>query len=99
MNSPPLQGPWARRAARRHRNLLLDAGFRDVTVEAHTMVLTDGMALPLLTGLAEGACEAGAIGCEQADAWIADQRARSRADRLFVALPLFLAAASAPSRG
>lgn len=84
------------RAARRYRNLLLDAGFRDVTVEVHTMVLTDGTALSLLRGLVKAAREAGAIGREQAGAWIADQKARARADRLFVALPLFLAAASAP---
>lgn len=87
------------RAARRYRNLLLDAGFQAVTVEVHTTVLTDGTGLHLLTGLAEAACDAGAIDREQADNWIADQRSRAREDRLFVALPMFLAAASTPARG
>ncbi|MER8157846.1 methyltransferase domain-containing protein [Streptomyces sp. NPDC094472] len=41
-------------AARRQRGLLLDAGLRAVTAEAHTAVLTGLGTLPLLTGLAEG---------------------------------------------
>src|SRR5215472_13344269 len=41
------------RAARQYRNLLLDAGFRDVTVEVHTGVFTDGSFLPVLTRLAQ----------------------------------------------
>jgi ubiquinone/menaquinone biosynthesis C-methylase UbiE len=84
------------RAARRYRNLLLDAGFDDVTVEVRTEVLTGSATLPLLTGLAEGACSAGAITREQADSWAAEQRARAGADRLFLALPMFMAAATAP---
>ncbi|MFJ1549059.1 hypothetical protein [Streptomyces sp. NPDC088246] len=43
------------RAARRHRNLLLDAGFEDVGAQVHTAVLTDAAALPVITGLAEAA--------------------------------------------
>jgi SAM-dependent methyltransferase len=49
------------RAARQHRNLLLDAGFRDVTVEVHTGVFTAGSFLPVLTRLAEACSEHGAI--------------------------------------
>ncbi|WP_329125007.1 hypothetical protein [Streptomyces sp. NBC_01353] len=44
------------RAARRYRNLLPDASFGDVTVAAHTGVFTGSAMLPVLTGLAEGAC-------------------------------------------
>ena len=84
------------RAARQYRNLLLDAGFRDVTAEAHTGVFTDGSFLPVLTRLAEVCGEHGAIARAQADAWIADQRERARADRLFAALPFFMAAATNP---
>lgn len=87
------------RAARRYRNRLLDAGFQTVMVEVHAMVLTDGTGLQLLTGLAEAARDAGAIDREQADNWIADQRSRAREDRLFVELPMFLAAASTPACG
>ncbi len=85
------------RVARLHRNLLLDEGFRDVAIEVHTAVFTGPTMLPMLDGLAEGACSSGAITREQADGWIAEQRARAEADRLFVALPMFVAAATAPS--
>ena len=76
------------RAARQYRNLLLDAGFREVTVEVHTGVFTDGSFLPVLTRLAEVCCEHGAIARAQADAWIAEQRERAQADRLFAAVPV-----------
>ncbi|QKV72837.1 methyltransferase domain-containing protein [Amycolatopsis sp. Hca4] len=68
------------RIARRYRNLLLDHGFTDVTVEVHTLVWTDAAALPVLANL-------GGDG-----AWLDEQTARARADRLFVAVPIFVAA-------
>ncbi|WP_410615234.1 methyltransferase domain-containing protein [Amycolatopsis sp. lyj-109] len=68
------------RIARRYRNLLLDNGFTDVTVEVHTLVWTDAAVLPVLANL-------GGDG-----AWLAEQEARARDDRLFVAVPIFLAA-------
>jgi SAM-dependent methyltransferase len=67
------------RIARRYRNLLLDNGFVDVTVEVHALVWTDATALPTLANIGEGP-------------WLDDQAARARADRLFVAVPMFLAA-------
>jgi SAM-dependent methyltransferase len=67
------------RAGRRYRNLLLDNGFTDVTVEGHLTVFTDALALALVAGMDEGA-------------WFAEQEARAAADRLFVAIPVFLAA-------
>ncbi|MGW1782613.1 methyltransferase domain-containing protein [Streptomyces sp. NPDC002143] len=87
------------RAARRYRNLLLDAGFGDVTVEVHTTVFTGPTTLPLLTGLTEAACSTGAVTREQTAGWIAEQRERAEADRLFLALPMFMAAATAPQHG
>ncbi|MFF7643876.1 methyltransferase domain-containing protein [Streptomyces canus] len=83
------------RAARRYRNLLLAAGFEEVTVEVHTGVFTGPAMLPVLVGLAEGACSAGAVSRGQADVWITEQRARAEADRMFLALPMFVAAATA----
>ncbi|GAB3887944.1 methyltransferase domain-containing protein [Microbispora bryophytorum] len=83
-------------AARRHRNLLLDAGFEDVTVEVRTGVFTDGSLLPMVTGVAEGAYAAGAVTRWQADDWIAEQTGRARRGRLFLAVPMFLAAARRP---
>lgn len=67
------------RVARQYRNLLLDNGFTDVTVEAHMAVFTDDLVLPMLAGMAEGP-------------WLDDQVARVARDRLFVAIPVFLAA-------
>ncbi|MEV4525829.1 methyltransferase domain-containing protein [Streptosporangium sp. NPDC049304] len=66
------------RVARRYRNLLLENGFVDVTVEVHTIVWTGTEGLPVLATLGEGA-------------WLDDQAARARDDRLFVAIPFFLA--------
>ncbi|MFF7457105.1 hypothetical protein [Kitasatospora sp. NPDC008115] len=84
------------RAARRYRDLLLDAGFADVAVEVHTAVLTGPAALPLVTALAGTAAAAGALPRERTDRWIAEQRERAAADRLFLALPVFTASATAP---
>lgn len=67
-----------------------------MTVEVHTGVFTGPVMLPLLAGLAEGARSTSAITREQADSWTADQRARAETDRLFLALPMFLATATAP---
>jgi ubiquinone/menaquinone biosynthesis C-methylase UbiE len=66
------------RVARRYRNLLLDNGFTDVTAEVHTIVWTDATSLPTLADIGEGT-------------WLDDQAARARNDRLFVAVPIFLA--------
>jgi ubiquinone/menaquinone biosynthesis C-methylase UbiE len=85
-----ITNPWS---ARRFRNALLAAGFRDPTVEVHTAVLTDPATLPILLGLGTAALSAGAISRDEADAWADDQRARARDGRLFLAIPLFVAAA------
>ncbi|MFG2084920.1 MULTISPECIES: methyltransferase domain-containing protein [unclassified Spirillospora] len=82
------------RVVRRSRNLLLDAGFADVTVEAHTWIFTDAAMVPALAGLAEGARSAGAISDAQAEAWVAEQRERGRRGRMYLALPLFVTAAT-----
>lgn len=86
----------APRAARAHRALLLDAGFRDVTVDVRTLVLTGPEALPVLGSLARTASAAGAVDRERADGWLAAQRVRAGADRLFAAVPMFVAAGTAP---
>ncbi|MEU8124357.1 methyltransferase domain-containing protein [Spirillospora sp. NPDC049024] len=67
------------RVARRYRNLLLDHGFVDVTVEVHTIVWTDAACLPTLA----------AMGGE--GAWLDEQTARASNDRLFLAVPIFVA--------
>jgi SAM-dependent methyltransferase len=84
------------RAARGYRNLLLDAGFDDVEVEVRTGVFTDGLMMPMLSGIAHAACSAGVITRDRADAWIAEQTGRARSGRLFLAIPLFVAAARRP---
>ncbi|MFC8539108.1 methyltransferase domain-containing protein [Streptomyces sp. NPDC057249] len=86
------------RAGRQYRSLLLDGGFDDVTVEVHTSVFTGSAMLPLLTRLAEPACASGAVSRDQAEEWLAEQRRRAEDDRLLIALPFFVAAASATGR-
>ncbi|NGN65526.1 methyltransferase domain-containing protein [Streptomyces sp. A7024] len=83
------------RAGRQYRGLLLDGGFDHVTVEVHTSVFTDPAMLSLLTRLAEPACAGGAITRDQADEWLAEQRRRAETGRLLIAIPFFVASASA----
>jgi ubiquinone/menaquinone biosynthesis C-methylase UbiE len=67
------------RVARGYRNLLLDNGFDEVTVEVHTVVFADPVMLPIVMGFSDDA------------EWLADQTARAEAGRFFVAVPMFLA--------
>ncbi|QKG24693.1 methyltransferase domain-containing protein [Actinomadura verrucosospora] len=76
------------RSARQYRNLLLDAGFHDVAIEVHTGLFTDATVLPLLTGLAAAH--------PRADEWLTDQQERARTNRLFAAVPFFVASATNP---
>lgn len=67
------------RVARGYRNLLLDNGFRDVTVAVRVVVFTDERALPALASFDDGP-------------WFDDQADRAARGRLFMAMPVFLAA-------
>ncbi|QFZ18862.1 methyltransferase domain-containing protein [Saccharothrix syringae] len=69
------------RAARGYRNLLLDAGFTDPVVEVRTSVFTDDLALALLRRITDE------------EGWLAEQAERARANRILVAVPMFLVAA------
>jgi SAM-dependent methyltransferase len=82
------------RIARAYRNLLLDAGFHDVELEVHTLVFIGAPARQLVTGHARAARETGAISETEHDAWLAEQAGRADNDRLLVAIPMFLAAAT-----
>lgn len=84
------------RSARRYRALLLDAGFADVEAEVHTGVFTDPLMLPLIAGVAQAVQAAGVITEEQRADWVAEQTRRAHEDRLFVALPMFVASARRP---
>ncbi|MET9357021.1 methyltransferase domain-containing protein [Streptomyces sp. NPDC006617] len=83
------------RAGRQYRGLLLAGGFDDVTVEVHTGVFTDPAMLSLLARLVEPACAVGAVGRDRADEWLAEQRRRAEAGRFLVAIPFFVASATA----
>ncbi|NYI05054.1 methyltransferase domain-containing protein [Allostreptomyces psammosilenae] len=86
------------RAARAFRRLLLDAGFVDVEVEAHTELHTDFQTVgQLVTAMAEASVATGALDRPAADRWLAGQRRRGREDRFLMALPLFLASAARPA--
>jgi SAM-dependent methyltransferase len=80
------------RIARAYRNLLLDAGFEDVTLEVHTAVFTDASAEKLLPSHAAAARAAGVISEAEAAEWLSDQAGRAAAGRLLIAVPMFLAA-------
>jgi ubiquinone/menaquinone biosynthesis C-methylase UbiE len=82
------------RIARAYRNLLLDGGFHDVDIEVHTLVFTDPAMLPVPVGHATAARQAGAITGDEADNWISEQTRRAHDERLLVAIPMFLAAAT-----
>jgi ubiquinone/menaquinone biosynthesis C-methylase UbiE len=82
------------RIARAYRNLLFDAGFRDVDVELHGAVFTDAAMLPLIIGFATAAHRTGAISGDEAERWVTEQTGRAQHDRLLFATPLFLAAAT-----
>jgi ubiquinone/menaquinone biosynthesis C-methylase UbiE len=82
------------RIARAYRNLLLEAGFRDVAIEVHTVVFTGTAGLPVLAGLATAAHRAGAITSDEAESWISEQTRRAHDDRLLAAIPMFLATAT-----
>ncbi|WP_435585920.1 methyltransferase domain-containing protein [Micromonospora aurantiaca (nom. illeg.)] len=82
--------------ARSYRNLLLDAEFQDVTVEAHTGIFTEPGFLPMLEAFAAKAVTAGSVTAEQNAAWVRDQRSRASTRRLFVAIPMFVASARRP---
>ncbi|MFG2053258.1 methyltransferase domain-containing protein [Micromonospora sp. NPDC048930] len=84
------------RVARAYRNLLLDAGFHDVAVEAHTGIFTDPGFLPMVEAFGARAVTAGSVTAEQGAVWAGDQRFRARHDRLFVAFPMFVASARRP---
>lgn len=71
-----MPSPWV---ARQYRNLLLDGGFTEVTVEVHTIVFTGPMCLPMVATIGDGD-------------WLAEQTTRAERDRLFMAVPIFLAA-------
>ncbi|MCE7001557.1 methyltransferase domain-containing protein [Kibdelosporangium philippinense] len=68
--------------ARSYRNLLLDNGFVNAAVEVHTIALTDPRLLPTVSTFTDD------------PAWLADQTARARAGRFFVAVSMFLASAT-----
>ena len=84
------------RVVRRSRNLLLDAGFTDTTVEVRTRIFTDTVMVPLMANLAEKAHSSGAITETQAESWLAEQHERGERERLFFAFPLFVTAATRP---
>ncbi|MFF2849322.1 methyltransferase domain-containing protein [Streptomyces sp. NPDC058001] len=81
-------------AARRFRALLVDAGFADVAVGARTLVLSEPepvFALGLLRALAAPTGDSGPVPPDDVTAWLAEQEARARDRRLFLAVPFFLA--------
>ncbi|WP_067963733.1 methyltransferase domain-containing protein [Nocardiopsis trehalosi] len=88
--------PWAARASRR---LLLDAGFTDVRVEAHSTVFTEPELLPVATGAAAAARATGAVTDAEAAAWTAEQQERARTGRFLTVVTFLLTVGRAPGGG
>jgi ubiquinone/menaquinone biosynthesis C-methylase UbiE len=82
------------RIARAYRTLLRDTGFHDVELEVHTAIFTDATLLPVLAGHIAAARESGAISDDEAASWVGEQARRAEDERLLVAIPMFLAAAT-----
>ena len=80
------------RIARAYRNLLLDSGFTDVTLEVHTAIFTDASTRLLLANHATAVRDTGAITAAEAEQWIVEQDRRAATGRLMLAVPMFLAA-------
>ncbi|SIO89868.1 methyltransferase domain-containing protein [Nocardiopsis sp. JB363] len=80
-------------APRRQPELLRAAGFTGIEAEGAMAVFTDDTAVPMLTGLASRARDAGALSPRQAEKWVAEQRARAVSGRLFLAIPYLLVSA------
>ncbi len=82
--------------ARRYRNLLLETGFVDVTIEVRTGIYTDYTQAALLPGMAKAGVAAGILTQHEADTWLDEQKRRTQEDRFFMAMPIFLASARRP---
>jgi SAM-dependent methyltransferase len=81
----------APRAARSLRDLLLDAGFREVEVVVRTEVVTDHELMAgQLESAAAAAVEKALITQEDAYGWLAEQADRGRRDRFLAVLPTLL---------
>jgi SAM-dependent methyltransferase len=81
----------APRAARSLRDLLLDAGFRDVEVVVHNEVVTDHQLMARqLEMAAEAAVDRALITQEDANDWLAEQADRGEHDRFLAVLPTLL---------
>ncbi|MFF5025374.1 hypothetical protein ACFY2J_14245 [Streptomyces collinus] len=57
---------------------------------------TGAAARPLVTALAEGAARSGTVASGRVGGRLREQRARAEADRLLLAVPAFVASATAP---
>jgi len=82
------------RIARSYRTVLVDAGFREATLEVHTEIFTEPPTVSLLEKHATTARDVGAITDGELKSWLDEQRERAAAGRLTLALPMFLAAAT-----
>lgn len=90
-----IASPWI---GRRYRSLLLDAGFTEVAVTLRPFVFTSFASVaPLLLGMANATVVNGFAETSRVEHWVADQRARSERDRMFVAVPMFVASGTKPS--
>jgi SAM-dependent methyltransferase len=86
------------RIGRRHRSLLVDAGFEEVGVEPETVPIDDFDYLaPVLPTLAETARAAGEATEAQTAEWLDEQRRRGAEGRFFAAMTHFVTSGTRPA--
>jgi ubiquinone/menaquinone biosynthesis C-methylase UbiE len=77
-----------------YRRRLLDAGFREVTIEVDAVATDDAGQYGFVVDLFERAARAAGLDARRLDAWRADQDARIAAGRFFLLMPHFVASAT-----
>jgi len=86
--------PWI---GRRHRALLLDAGFDDVVVEVNPSIVTDYASMePFLPSVVAPSVNSGVLTQAEADTWLAEQARRGETNRFLRVFSTFLSSARRP---
>lgn len=81
---------------RRFRQLLLDAGFVEVEVQAETVTNAVAEEYGFVVDLLDKTARAAGVDGNRLDAWVADQHRRLASDRFFMVMTHFIATATQP---
>jgi ubiquinone/menaquinone biosynthesis C-methylase UbiE len=81
---------------RRFRQLLLDAGFVEVEVQAETVTSASAKEYGFVVDLLDKTARAAGVDGKRLDAWVTDQHRRLASDRFFMVMTHFIASATQP---